>query len=199
MNASKWNLRRSLAGRMLADPARRPLISHLARRVCCAVRTYRMHVAVRGCALLATDSQLVPHTCRSAYPGTVRCLCHALSTQYPLTDSNHCTRRLPKCLTGSPSSILCTRYTITRLPCATGGRMIAPYQSSTLRDVPFRLYGSLRAVNVLLASCAPHCTALAPPVGPASMASRWSNHCRKVFETRRDREVETGDHHADQQ
>ncbi|HUD54068.1 MAG TPA: hypothetical protein VMR02_02485, partial [Terracidiphilus sp.] len=29
---------------------------------------------------------------------------------------------------------------------------------------PFRLYGSLRAVNVLLASCAPHCTALAPPL-----------------------------------
>jgi hypothetical protein len=28
--------------------------------------------------------------------------------------------------------------------------MIAPYQSLTLRDVPFRLYGSLRAVNLLL-------------------------------------------------
>ena len=62
--------------------------------------------------------------------------------------------------------------------------MIAPYQSSTLRDVPFRLYGSLCAVKVVR-PCRPDAstvTALAPPVGPASMASRWSNHHRKVFE-----------------
>ena len=64
-------------------------------------------------------------------------------------------------LPGSASDTLCTCYTIRRISCAIGGRMIAPYQS--LRDTPFRLYGSLRAVNVLLASCAPHCTALAPP------------------------------------
>ena len=31
------------------------------------------------------------------------------------------------------------------------------------RASSFLLYGSRRAVNVLLASCAPHCTALAPP------------------------------------
>ena len=61
--------------------------------------------------------------------------------------------------------------------------MIATYRS--LRDVPFRLYGSLCAVKVVR-PCRPDAstvTALAPPVGPASMASRWSNHCRKVSET----------------
>jgi len=42
--------------------------------------------------------------------------------------------------------------------------MIPLYHPSTAREaVPAALYGSLRAVNVLLASCAPHCTALAPP------------------------------------
>jgi hypothetical protein len=63
--------------------------------------------------------------------------------------------------------------------------MIVPYQLSTLRDVPIRLYGSLRAVKVEFPCCheLPPLTVLAPPVGPASMASRWSNHCRKVFET----------------
>jgi hypothetical protein len=182
VNASTGNLCRSFAGRMLADPARRSLISPPARRVCCAAKTYRMHVVVRGCASLATDSRDVPVTCWSPHSSTVRGREHSLSTQQSLTGSDHSTRRLWR-LPGNPSYLLCTGYTIRRLPCATGGRMIALPQSSTLRDVPFRLYGSPRAVNVLLASCAPHCTALAPPVGPASMASRWSNHYRKVFET----------------
>ena len=162
MNLSTWNLRRSFAGRMLADPARRSLISRPARRVCCAAKPYGSHVAVRGCAVLATDSREVTLRCRSPYSRTVRSRGHPLPTQHPLTSSNHSTRRLWP-LPGSPSNILCTCYTIRRLLCAIGGRMIAPYQSSTLRDVPFRFYGSRRAVNVLLASCAPHLTALAPP------------------------------------
>ena len=107
-----------------------------------------------------------------------------MSAQRSLTGFDHSTRRLSR-LPCNPSNNLCTCYTITRLPCATGGRLIAPYQSSTLRDVPFRLYGSLRAVKVVR-PCRPDAstvTALAPPVGPASTASRWSNHSRKGFET----------------
>ena len=178
-----WNLCRSFAGRMLADPARRSLMSRPARRVCHAVKAHRSCDAVRGCALLATDSRDVPVTCRSPHSSTVRRRGHSLSTQRSLTGSDHSTRRLWK-LPGNSSRVLRTCYTIRRLPCAIGGRMIALHQSSTLRDVPFRLYGSLRAVKVVR-PCRPDAstvTALAPPVGPASMASRWSNHCRKVFE-----------------
>ena len=162
MNASAWNLCRSFAGKMLSDPARRSLMSRPARRVCRAAKTHRSCDAVRGCASLATDSRDLTLTCRSHHSNTVRGRGHTVSAQRSVTRSNHSTRRMWK-LPGSPSNILCTRYTIRRLTCATGGRMIAPYQSSTLRDVPFRLYGSRRAVNVLLASCAPHLTALAPP------------------------------------
>lgn len=182
MNASTWNLCRSFAGRMLSDPARRSLRSHPARRVCRAVKAHRSYDAVRGCALLATDSRNVALTCRSADSSKVLGCSHALSTHYPLINSNPCTC-CPQALPGSPSENLCNCYTIRRLPCV--GRMIAPYQSSTLRDVPVRLYGSLRAVKVVR-PCRPDAstvTALAPPVGPASMASRWSNHCRRVFET----------------
>ena len=74
-----------------------------------------------------------------------------MSAQRSLTGFDHSTRRLSR-LPCNPSNNLCTCYTITRLPCATGGRLIAPYQSSTLRDVPFRLYGSRRAVKVLRAT-----------------------------------------------
>jgi len=42
---------------MLADPARRTLLSRSARRVCGAVSAYRWHGVVRGRALLATDNQ----------------------------------------------------------------------------------------------------------------------------------------------
>ncbi len=184
MNATTYDLRRPFAGRMLADPARRLLISHPARRVCRAVSAYRSHVAVRGCALLATDSRNLTLTCRLAYSNTVCSRGHASPTQYPLTDSNQCTRCL-RGLPGNLSQILCSWYTISQLACATGGRMIAPYQPSASRDVPFRLYGSLRAVKVEF-PCRPELpplTVLAPPVGPASTASRWSNHRRKVSQT----------------
>ena len=160
MNASTWNLCRSFTGRMLSDPAWRSLIARTARRVCCAVKAHRLCDTVRDCALLATDSQKLTFSCRSPYSRTVCSRGHALSTQHPLTSSYHSTHRLWP-LPGSAPNSLCTCSTIRRLPWATGGRMIAPYRS--LRDVPFRLYGSRRAVNVLLASCAPHCTALAPP------------------------------------
>jgi hypothetical protein len=162
MKASAWNPCRSFAGRIPSDPARRSLISRPVRRVCRAVKAHQSRDAVRGCAVLATDSREVTLRCRSPYSRTVRSRGHPLPTQHPITSSNHSTRRLWP-LPGSPSNILCTCYTIRRLLCAIGGRMIAPYQSSTLRDVPFRFYGSRRAVNVLLASCAPHLTALAPP------------------------------------
>ncbi len=163
MNASTWNLCRSFTGRMLSDPAWRSLIARTARRVCRAVKAHRLCDTVRGCAVLATDSQKLTFSCRSRYPHAIRSHGHTLSTQYPLTHSNHCTRRLRGRSPGSAPNNLCTCYTIRRLPCAIGGRMIAPYQSSTLRDVPSRLYGSRRAVNVLLENCAPHCTALAAP------------------------------------
>jgi hypothetical protein len=185
VNVATCNLRRSFAGRMLSDPAWRSLLSRPARRVCHAVKAHRSCDAVRGCALLATDSRDVMLSCRSPYSRTARSHGHALSTQFPPTDSNPYTGCLRRWFLGSPSNILCTWCTIRRLTCATGGRMIALYQSLTLREVPFRLYGSLRAVKVEFPCCPelPPLTVLAPPVGPASMASRWSNPCRKVFET----------------
>jgi hypothetical protein len=135
---------------MLSDPAWRSLIARTARRVCRAVKAHRSCDTVRGCAVLATDSQKLTFSCRSPYSHAIRSDGHTLSTQHPLTDSNHCTRRLRGWSPGSGPNILCTCYTIRRLPFATDGRMIAPYQS--LRDVPFRLYGSLRAVKVLRAA-----------------------------------------------
>jgi hypothetical protein len=42
---------------MLADPARRTLLSRSARRVCGAVSAYLCHGVVRGRALLATDNE----------------------------------------------------------------------------------------------------------------------------------------------
>jgi hypothetical protein len=52
---------------MLADPARRTLLSRSARRVCGTVSAYRRLIAVRGCALLATDSQDATVSWRSAF------------------------------------------------------------------------------------------------------------------------------------
>ena len=158
MNESTTNLRRPFAGRMLADPARRTLESRPARRVCCADKPYRSRVAVRGCAVLATDSLDMALTCRSPYARTARSRGHALSAQLLRSLS-------PGVLLGSPLDILCTCYTIAQLPRATGGRMIAPYQSLTLRKAPFRLYGSLRAVKVEFPCCLelPPLTVLAPP------------------------------------
>jgi hypothetical protein len=51
-----WNFVRMLDVGVLADPARRTLVSRLLCRVCGAAKAYRLHVAVRGCALLATES-----------------------------------------------------------------------------------------------------------------------------------------------
>jgi hypothetical protein len=135
---------------MLSDPARRSLMSRPARRVCHAVRAHLSCDAVRDCALLATDSRDVMLTCQSHHSNTVRGRGHTVSAQRPLTGSDYFTRPLSR-LPGSTSNIFCTCYTITLLPCANGGRMIAPYQS-LLRDVPFRLYGSRRAVKVLRAA-----------------------------------------------
>jgi hypothetical protein len=185
VNTSTCNLRRPVADKMLSDPAQRSLKLPPARRVCRAANTYRIPVAVRGCVLLATDSRNATVSCRSADSSRVLSYSDAPSIRCPLIDSTHCTRRLRKCLPESPSSILCTCYTTRQLPCATSGRMIAPYQSSTLRDVPFRLYGSPRAVKVVR-PCRPDAstvTALAPPVGPARMASRRSNRRQEILET----------------
>ena len=161
---------------MLADPSRRSLMSRPARRVCCAAKPYGTHAAVRSCALLATDSRDVTLSCRSAYLRTARGRYHAVSTQYSLTKCNHCNRCLRGWSRASHSDNLCICYTFPRLSCGTDCRMIASYQSLTLRDVPFRLYGSLRAVKVVFPCCPepPPLTVLAPPVGPASTASRWS-------------------------
>src|SRR5208282_952326 len=139
---------------MLADPARRTLETRPARRVCCAAKPYRSRAAVRGCAVLATDSRDMTLRCRLFYSRTV------------------VTAAMP-----------CLRST----------------RSLTLRDVPLRLYGSLRAVKVLRAALWSTIDCACSAAGPARMASRWSNHRRKVFETGRDRKVKTGDCHADQQ
>ncbi len=136
---------------MLADPARRSLISRPARRVRLAARAHRSCDAVRGCASPATDSQQRPSVAGQALQGQSVVAVTLCLRNVSFASSDHPARRLWR-LPGNPSHILCTCYTITRLPCATGGRMIAPYQSSTLRDVPFRLYGSLRAVKVLRAA-----------------------------------------------
>jgi hypothetical protein len=162
VNASTWILCRSFTGRMLSDPAWRSLIARTARRVCRAVKAHRSCDTVRGCAVLATDSQQRPSVAGQALRGQSVVAVTLCPRNVCFADSNHSTRRLRR-LPGSASETLCTWYTIRRISCAIDGRMIVPYQSSTLRDVPFRLYGSRRAVNVLLASCAPHLTALAPP------------------------------------
>jgi hypothetical protein len=182
VNAPTWNLCRSFAGRMQSDPAQRSLMSRPARRVCCAVKTYRSHGAVRGCALLATDSQQRPSVAGQAFRGQSVVAVTLCLRNVCFTDSNHSTLRLWR-LPGSPSDNLCTWYTITRLPRATGSRMIVPYQSSTLRDMPFRLYGSRRAVKVLRAALWSTVDCACSAAGPARMASRWSNHRQKIFET----------------
>jgi len=165
VNESTRNLRRPFAGRMLADPARRTLISRPVRRVCRAVKAHRSRDAVRGCAVLATDSLHMALSCRSPYPRTARSRGHALSAQFPAHGLQLLQSLSPGVLLGSPLDILCTCYTITQLPRATGGRMIAPYQSLTLREAPFRLYGSLCAVKVELPCCLelPPLTVRAPP------------------------------------
>jgi hypothetical protein len=118
-------------------------------------------------------------SCGSRNSRTVRGRGHARTARRLLSDFSHSTRR-PGNLSSSSSCGLCTCYTIGRLPYAMRGRMIPLYQSSTVRDVPLRLYGSLRAVNVLLASCAPHCTALAPPAAWLVWLHAGATHCRKV-------------------
>ena len=172
MNATTRNLRRPFAGRMLADPARRTLETRPARRVCCAAKPYRSCDAVRGCALLATDSRDMTLSCRSLLFTYARGCSHALSTQYSLAD---CTHAIAVSGVGCLAvlSTSCTCYTITQRPRATGRRMIAPYLSLTLRDVPFRLYGSLRAVKVLRAALWSTVDCACSAAGPARTASRW--------------------------
>ena len=183
MKASTWNPCRSFAGRIPSDPARRSLISRPVRRVCRAVKAHRSRDAVRGCAVLATDSQQRPSVAGQAHhrgqSAVVVTLC---LRNVCFADSYHSTRRLWRS-PGSASDTLCTWYTIRRISCAIGGRMFVPYQSSTLRDVPFRLYGSLRAVKVLRAALWSTVDCACSAARPARMASRWSNHRQKVFET----------------
>ena len=172
MNESTRNLRRPSAGRMLADPARPTLETRRARRVCCAAKPYQSHVAVRGCAVLATDSRDMTLSCRSFYSHT------PVAAAMPCPRSTRSQAAISAiavsgvgCLAVLSTS--CTCSTIKQLPRTTGGRMIAPYLSLTLRDVPFRLYGSLRAVKVLRAALWSTVDCACSACGPARTASRW--------------------------
>ncbi len=162
MNATTCNLRRSFAGRMLSDPARRTLKSRPARRVCCAAKAHPSRVAVRGYALLATDSQERPSIAGQPLRGQsvvadTPCPHSLLSLTpiIPIALHEGCPRR--------PSDILCTSHTVERLPCAICGRMIPLHQSSTLRGSRFDCTARCAPSIYCSQSCAPHCTALAPP------------------------------------
>jgi hypothetical protein len=121
---------------MLADPARRTLKSRPARSVCCAAKAHRSHVAVRGCALLATDSQQRPSVPGQSLRGQSVVADTLCLRNVRFADSNRCARCIRR-LPDNPSHILCACYTIRRLPCAICGGMIPVYQSSTLRGSRF--------------------------------------------------------------
>jgi hypothetical protein len=172
VNATTRNLRRPFAGRMLADPARRTLETRPARRVCCAAKPYRSCDAVRGCAVLATDSRDMTLSCRSFYSRTpvVAAMPRPRSTR---SQTAHMQSLSPGVGCLAVLSTSCTCYTITQRPRATGRRMIAPYLSLTVRDVPFRLYGSLHAVKVLRAALWSTIDCACSAADPAPTASRW--------------------------
>jgi len=139
----------------------------------------------RGCPWLRAARHRQPGATvnrRSVSSETVHRCRHTLPVQRSSTVSNH-SIHCPREPTDMPSIISCTWYTIRGLTFVNHARMILLHQSSALRDVPFRLYGSLRAVNVLLASCAPHCTALAAPSAgfvwfDAGAFHVWRNHAK---------------------
>jgi hypothetical protein len=165
VNESTNNFCRPFARRMLADPARPTLETRRARRVCCAGKTYGTHVAVRGCAMLATDSRDMTLSCQAFYSRrrvAPAMLCPR-STRSQTAISSIAVSGVGCFVILSTS---CTCCTITQLPSATGSRRITPYLSLSLRDVPFRLYGSLRAVKVEFPCCPelPPLTVLAPPI-----------------------------------
>ena len=142
-------------------------MSRPARRVCCAVKAHRSCDAVRGCALLAADrpgsDAHFPVTLFKHSPWSRTLLVHTVfahrlrpfrSPSVEITGQFF--TRLAYLL-HNQATALCYRWSN---DCA--------HQSSTLRDVPFRLYGSLRAVKVVR-PCRPDAstvTALAPPSRP---------------------------------
>ena len=180
MNESTRNRRGPFARRMLADPARPTLERCQARRVCCAPKTYGTHVAVRGYAMLATDSRDMTLSCRSFYSRTrvVPAILCPRSTRSQTAISSIAVAGVDCFVILSTS---CTCCIITQLPGATGSRRITPYLSLSLREVPFRLYGSLRAVKVEFPCCPelPPLTVLAPPTAwPLRLHARAIHYWR---------------------
>jgi hypothetical protein len=161
LNATAWNLRRPFAGRMLADPAHRTLKSRSARRVCCAAKPHRSHVAVRGCAVLATDSQQRPSVAGQSLRGksmVADAPCpHSIRSRTPNVPIAVCKRYLLR-----PPDILCTSNTVERLACAICGRMML-HQSSTLRGSRFDCTARCAPSRSSSLRCGPPLTALAPP------------------------------------
>jgi len=185
VNAPTWNLRRSFAGRMLADPARRSRLMRSARRVCCAAKPYGPHVAVRSCALLATDSRDMTLSYRSFYSCTrvVPAILCPRSTRSQTAISSIAVSGVGWFVILSTS---CTCCTITQLPSATGSRTITPYLSSTVREV--RPDCTARCAPSMSCSqgCAPHLTALAPPTAwPLRLHARAIHYWRLNRATRR--------------
>ena len=162
MNATACNLRRSFAGRMLSDPARRALKSRPARRVCCAAKAHPSRVAVRSYALLATDSQerqsIAGQPLRGQSVVADTPCPHSLLSLTPIIPialHEGCPRR--------PPNILCTSHTVERLPCAICRRMIPLHQLSTLRGSRFDCTARCAPSRSSSLRCGPPLTALAPP------------------------------------
>ena len=163
---------------MLADPARPTLEARPARRVCCAAKTYRSRVPVRGCAVLATDSRNITLSCRSFYSRTpvVAAILCPRSTRSQTAISAIAVAEVGCFGILSTSCACCI---ITQLPSATGSRRITPYLSSTVRegrpDCTARCAPSVSCSQ----GCAPHLTALAPPTAwPLRLHARGIHYWR---------------------
>jgi len=147
---------------MLADPARQTLKSRSARRVYGAVSAYRWQVAVRGCALLATDSQQPPSVAGQSLRGqsiVADAPCpHTILSLTPIILIAVCERCSPR-----PPDILCTSNTVERRLYAICGRMIPLHQSSTFRGRRFDCTARCAPSRSSSLRCGPPLTALAPP------------------------------------
>jgi hypothetical protein len=135
---------------MLADPARRTLLCRVPHAASAAPSSVPI---TRCCPWLRTarHRQLGPTgSCRSPFLGTVRGRGHTLSAQYSLINSDHSHRCLRGMLAPSSGKLVYQQHGQVTPACYLWPNDSAPSVIDCAWE-PFRLYGSLRAVNVLLA------------------------------------------------